>query len=179
MRLSGIIQPPFEKAVNLFIGPFGGTVCGPALDEFCVHVCNLSVDTDDKGGYQHPHVSSEGSICWGDYETEARTYHRAGDFLALKEPDREPTPHLQFAQPLHQPRRMGERRRDGLLRVRRALFGRRPGMGRGRGRVALRKLPLILPALRALCCLSPLQRRARGLRILRRGLHARMRLVRR
>ena len=48
-----------------------------ALDEFRVHVWNLSVDTDDKGGYQHPHVSNEGAICWGDHETEARTYHRA------------------------------------------------------------------------------------------------------
>ena len=57
-----------------------------ALDEFRVYVWNLTVDTDDKGGlrraqpsgYQHPHVGSEGAICWGDYETEARTYRRAG-----------------------------------------------------------------------------------------------------
>jgi len=34
-----------------------------ALDEFRVHVWNHSVDTDDKGGYQHPHVSNDGAIC--------------------------------------------------------------------------------------------------------------------
>jgi len=56
-----------------------------ALDEFRVEVWNRSVDTDDKGGYQHPHVSSEGAICWGDNETAAQAYHRAGDFLALKD----------------------------------------------------------------------------------------------
>ena len=55
------------------------------LDDFRVHVWNHSVDTDDKGGYQHPHVNGEGNICWGDNETAAQAYHHSGDFLALKD----------------------------------------------------------------------------------------------
>ena len=56
-----------------------------ALDELDVYVWNLSVDTDDKNGYQHPHVGSEGDICWGDNVIAAVAYHGAGDFFALKD----------------------------------------------------------------------------------------------
>jgi len=108
-----------------------------ALDEFRVHVWNLTVDTDDKGGYQHPsaarRISSEGAICWGDPpEAEDRganlssrvavTAATARSALPRPErPDRKPASHLQLAKPLHQPRRVGKRRRDGVLRMRRAL----------------------------------------------------------
>ena len=55
------------------------------LDQFKVKVWNLSIDADEKGGYQHPHVNSNGEICWNDHDTVAEAYHRAGEFLALKD----------------------------------------------------------------------------------------------
>jgi hypothetical protein len=55
------------------------------LDEFSVFAWNRSVDTDDKNGYQHPHVASDGRICWNGHDEEAKAYHDSGDFLALKD----------------------------------------------------------------------------------------------
>ena len=55
------------------------------LDTFKVKVWNLSIDTEEKGGHPHPHVSGSGEICWNGYHEEAETYHRAGEFLALKD----------------------------------------------------------------------------------------------
>jgi len=47
------------------------------LDEFCVSVRNLSANTDERGGYQHPHVDCRGQICWGDNKPVAAAYHCA------------------------------------------------------------------------------------------------------
>ena len=55
------------------------------LEEFHVHAWNLSFDSDTKGGYQHPHVASDGHICWNGYDEDAHAYHASGDFLALKD----------------------------------------------------------------------------------------------
>ncbi len=55
------------------------------LDKFDVHAWNKSVDTDEKNGYQHPHVASDGQICWNGHDEDARAFHQAGDFLALKD----------------------------------------------------------------------------------------------
>lgn len=55
------------------------------LTEFHVEVWNVSANLDSRNGYQHPHVSSDGHVCWNDHETEAMEYHRNGDFLALKD----------------------------------------------------------------------------------------------
>lgn len=55
------------------------------LEEFDVHAWNTSVDTEDKHGYQHPHVAADGRICWNGHDEEAKAYHASGDFLALKD----------------------------------------------------------------------------------------------
>ena len=55
------------------------------LERFRVRVFNLSADTEIRGGYQHPHVSSDGEICWNGHDLDAETFHRAGDFLALRD----------------------------------------------------------------------------------------------
>jgi len=55
------------------------------LEEFRVRVYNESADTERRGGYQHPHVNTNGEVCWNGYDEEARAYHLAGDFLALKD----------------------------------------------------------------------------------------------
>ena len=55
------------------------------LDQFKVRVWNISVDTEEKGGCQHPHVASDGHICWNSHDEEAQEYHASGDFLALKD----------------------------------------------------------------------------------------------
>lgn len=55
------------------------------LDKFSVHAWNISVDTASKRGNQHPHVSSDGQICWNGNDEDARKYHASGDFLALKD----------------------------------------------------------------------------------------------
>ena len=55
------------------------------LEEFEVKVRNISADIDYRGGYHHPHVNSNGAICWNGYDDAARAYHRSGDFLALKD----------------------------------------------------------------------------------------------
>lgn len=55
------------------------------LEKFSVHAFNKSIDTDEKNGYQHPHVSSDGHICWNGYDSDAQSYHMAGDFLAVKD----------------------------------------------------------------------------------------------
>jgi len=55
------------------------------LEVFQVQAYNRSADTEIRGGYQHPHVNSSGEICWNGHDEEAEAYHRAGDFLALKD----------------------------------------------------------------------------------------------
>ena len=55
------------------------------LEEFQVRAFNRSADTEIRGGYQHPHVSAGGEICWNGHDEEAEAYHRTGDFLALKD----------------------------------------------------------------------------------------------
>ena len=55
------------------------------LEEFRIKVFNHSADTEIRGGYQHPHVSSDGEICWNGHDEEAWAYHRSGDFLALRD----------------------------------------------------------------------------------------------
>lgn len=55
------------------------------LEDFGVRVFNLSADLEIRGGYQHPHVNSEGEICWNDYDQMALAFHRSGDFLALRD----------------------------------------------------------------------------------------------
>ena len=55
------------------------------LDAFSVHAWNISVDTESKSDYQHPHVASDGRICWNGHDEDAQAYHASGDFLALKD----------------------------------------------------------------------------------------------
>jgi len=55
------------------------------LEYFTVSVRNLSVDTEIRGGFQHPHVNVQGEICWNDEYEIAENYHHSGDFLALKD----------------------------------------------------------------------------------------------
>ena len=67
---------------NVWIGDIEVTM---NLDEFSVHAWNISIDTEDKHGYQHPHVASDGRICWNGHDDDANAYHASGDFLALKD----------------------------------------------------------------------------------------------
>lgn len=55
------------------------------LERFEIHVANLSIDREDKGGFHHPHVSANGEICWNEHDEEARQYHGRGEYLALKD----------------------------------------------------------------------------------------------
>lgn len=55
------------------------------LEQFRVHALNLSADITPRGGFQHPHVSSSGELCWNGYDEQARIYHQSGDFLALRD----------------------------------------------------------------------------------------------
>jgi len=56
-----------------------------SLWDFDIDVSNLSVNVKSKGGYQHPHVNSSGSICWNEHEATARAFHASGDFLPLRD----------------------------------------------------------------------------------------------
>jgi len=55
------------------------------LEEFDVRVLNQSADIETRGGYQHPHVNSNGEICWNGHDDFAKACHHAGDFLALRD----------------------------------------------------------------------------------------------
>jgi len=55
------------------------------LESFSIKVRNRSADTKSRGGFPHPHVNTHGDICWNEHEDEARAYHAAGDYLALKD----------------------------------------------------------------------------------------------
>ena len=67
---------------GVWIGDIEVTI---SLEKFSVHAWNISVDTGDKHGYQHPHVASDGMICWNGYDEDAQAYHASGDFLAFKD----------------------------------------------------------------------------------------------
>jgi hypothetical protein len=56
-----------------------------SLSEFDVRVSNLSADASSHNGHPHPHVNTNGAICWGEHEATARAFHAAGDFLPLRD----------------------------------------------------------------------------------------------
>lgn len=54
------------------------------LASFDVRVIN----TAEGGGgrhFPHPHVASDGAVCWNGHDEEAQAYHDSGDFLALRD----------------------------------------------------------------------------------------------